>query len=63
VIRPLYRAVLEWLIRWMDRRIAKFAAIAQSDAAPWTVGAAEVDRAEAEQVKRWAEKKLKEVSA
>jgi hypothetical protein len=58
VIRRLQRAILAWLIRWMDRRISKFSAIAASFADPWTVGAAEVDLAEAEQVKRWAEKKL-----
>lgn len=63
MIRRLQRAFLEWLIRWMDRRIAKFTAAAQSDAAPWSIGAAEVDRAEAERVKRWAEKKLKEMSS
>lgn len=60
--RRLLRAFLLWLIRWMDRRIVKFTAIAESDAAPWTVGAAVVDKTEAEQVKRWAEKKLKELS-
>ena len=58
MIRRLQHAFLEWLIRWMDRRIAKFTAAAQSDAAPWSIGAAEVDRAEAERVKRWAERKL-----
>ena len=59
----MIRRLLLWFIRWMDRRISKFSAIAQSDADPWAVGAAEVDRAEAEQVKRWAEKKLREMSS
>ncbi len=57
----MIRSLLLWFIRWMDRRIAKFSAIAESDAAPWTVGAALVDRAESVRWKEWAERRLEEL--
>lgn len=58
----MIRSLLLWFIRWMDRRIARFTAIAESpDSAEWTVGAALVDRAESVRWKEWAERRLEEL--